>query len=262
MIRKQVFFILILTFIFIAMVHSVDDTSRAELEIKAYKPLSAGDLKNDGGFRFVITDALANSDDSSLNVIENGGKINLSDYMQQYIGSASVDTASDASVLFSYRIEAALPKAVFDVSFDITPFENTAADSQDKIDATYSITNQSLNFPDKLSSEKEYKGNHTIHWGIDYNCNHTLTVSLSSELQTALSTTESGSAILKSSIQASRKEDPSREVICDDPDLLETAFSDLWIARGAVTMSIDREDYLNAPNGRYEATVTARLEVN
>lgn len=259
MIRKQVFFILILTSIFIALVHSVDDTSRAELEIKAYKPLSADDLQSDGGFRFVITDALANSDDSSLNVIENEGEINLSDYMQQYIGSASVDTASDASVLFSYRIEAALPNAVFDVSFDITPFENTAADSQDKIDATYSITNQSLNFPSNLSSEKEYVDSHTFE--SLRQCQHSLNVSLSSELQLPSSSTGNGNANLKSSIQAVASEDHSI-LRCDNRDFLKNAFSDVWIARGAVTMSIDREDYLNAPNGRYEATVTARLEVN
>ena len=86
MIRKQITFILLLISCFIAAVHSADDTSRAELVIKAYKPTAADDLQNDGGFKFVIIDALANSDDSSLNEInENRNEIDISNYLHHIV---------------------------------------------------------------------------------------------------------------------------------------------------------------------------------
>ena len=169
-------------------------------------------------------------------------------------------------ILFSYRIEAALPDVEFEVSFDITPFENTAMDSQEKIDAKYSITNQSLNFPYNLKSENVYTGKHPVSWGIDYDCNHTLKVALSSELQLPSAKTDNGNASLKSSIKAVSEESHETNgswlgVRCNNTEYLKNSFSDVWIARGAITMAINRDAYLKASNGRYEATVTARLEV-
>ena len=276
MIRRRILAIFML-FIIIAAIPA-DEPAKSEVKtlvIKAYKPDNSIPTTSEEvqSARVIITDALSDRDLESLEVVGSSG-IALDDYVQSFVGS------TPQQMVFSYRIESKyVPLSnsendtdTLNISFSITPFYldgNSNAGDGERIDASFSLTQETLNFSDNLStshslpdSERHYLG----FFFIPIYCTHTnRSISLSYGNDNNLSDdTSNNSAVLNRQINVTascKKESSPNPFQCDENFFDQSEYPDLplWIARGAVMMSIDKSDYTNAQEGKYIATVTVNL---
>ena len=205
---------------------AADSTTEAETEtliIKAFKVNSSNTSPE-----FVITDSLP----SSLDVIKNGDEIDVTDYLEYYLGD-DIKKISNFSeqIIFSYRVAGAQLGA-YEISFDISNFTNN---SNRQINAGFQLGNINYIFSDSAMSVDE-----TESFEIKEN-SHTSGV---------VTTTESGSAYLNTSWEISPISGAGA-----------TSSPSQWIARGAVAMTISNSDYGEAPMDEYTSSVTAIFKV-
>lgn len=252
------------------------------LIIKAYKPKF--DLADEGGIRLIITDALTESEMSSLDTVNsNATALNLDSYAKAYLGNVN----NPQRVIFSYRIESSLgldsyaDSKEFDLAFDVEPFyyysdSNGTPDKSKYIDAGYAISTETTNFADDYSNDKKIEADHTVYW-YDFpvveheKCNHTLSLKLYVDGNSGdIKSTQTGGQTKE--IQTTIKMDWSETYSsshCSDKNLIQKTvgydsnYGNLdWIARGAVSMAIDESGYENAERGYYRSNVKVTLTYN
>lgn len=251
------------------------------LIIKAYKPKF--DLADEGGIRLIITDALTESEMSSLDTVDsNVTALNLDSYAKAYLGNVN----NPQRVIFSYRIESSLgldsyaDSKEFDLAFDVEPFyyysdSNGTPDKSKYIDAGYAISTETTNFADDYSNEKKIEVSHKASWTTgalwweeyhEEDCNHALSLKLYVDGNSGdIKSVQTGGQTKK--IQTTIKMDWSETYSsshCSDKNLIQNTvgYDFDWIARGAVSMAIDESGYENAERGYYRSNVKVTLTYN
>lgn len=203
---------------------AADSTTEAETEtliIKAFKVNSSNTSPE-----FVITDSLP----SSLDVIKNGDEIDVTDYLEYYLGDVKEISNFSEQIIFSYRVAGAQLGA-YEISFDISNFTNN---SNRQINAGFQLGNINYIFSDSAMSVDE-----------------TESFEIKEKSHTSeVVTTESGSAYLNTSWEISPISGAGA-----------TSSPSQWIARGAVAMTISNSDYSDAPMDEYTSSVTAIFKV-
>ena len=264
---RRILLILLLMLAFPSLFSAGSD---ATLEIHAYKPEEVTDKNS---VKLIITDALvpmANQDVSTLSEIKENSELNLSDYIHSYLG--------DEQIVFSYRIESnAGPlegSMQFTLEFDVTPFYHEDAwpiafngasgdiPEEERIDAAFSITTESLNYQENYETEigfDEYRHGMTteydpcVHWGLKQILSH------SSSLTSG--NTENGNAKFSTKINIEVAGERTRPRMCQEtllPDSEE--YRKLWIARGAINMNVYESDYDSSKIGNYKSFVKVTLQ--
>lgn len=264
---RRILFILLLMLAFSSLFSAGSD---ATLEIHAYKPEEFTDKNS---VRLIITDALVpmeNQNVSTLSEIKENSELNLSDYIHSYLG--------DEQIVFSYRIESnAGPVEAgsmqFTLEFDVTPFyhedvwpiafNGASGDiaEEERIDAAFSITTESLNYQENYETEIGfYDYSHEISSRNDI-CTHTglkRTLRHSSSLTSG--NTENGNAVFSTKINIEVTGERDRKYRCQEtllPDSEE--YRKLWIARGAINMNVYESDYDSSKIGNYKSFVKVTL---
>lgn len=238
------------------------------LIIKAYKPKF--DLAEEGGVRLIITDALTESEMSSLDTVNsNATALNLDSYAKAYLGNVN----NPQRVIFSYRIESAVaptsfdnPTYDFDLSFEVEPFYYYDGDVKDKgklINAGYALTTETTNFVYDYSNKLSEVHIRKDDWMLT-SCTHTLSLDIGiANNGTKRVSTENSSKKIDTHIQVKLAQTHTGYPLCDrnhfSPDFQD---KDDWIARGAVSMAIDEIGYENAERGYYRSNVKVTLTYN
>ncbi len=199
-------------------------------EIKAYRIDPAAYLT------VTITDSLSDS----LKVIQSGGELDLTNHLEQYMGSTGgADTpisAFDEHIVFSYRV-AGNTAGTYRITMTFLPFTNTdSSGTASTIRAAFEVGNSSYVFTSTGNSSVGTSGS------------------------------------IKEDTTSGYGNDPDRTRIVvgnggTDSDLAKVwtvsdAANEEWIVRGAIGMDISPTDYYSEKTafGRYESTVTVTLE--
>lgn len=212
-------------------------TSTANMLIKAFKVDSSNAEPE-----LVITDALV----SNLDQIPDDHEIDITDYMRKFLGSTGSDrTDFNSGVVFSYRVAGA-KEGSYTLSFEFNSFEDDD-DPDSKIRARFEVGNTNYIFSNTATNLNK-NGSHRI----------TDTSSGSQSGVTATTTTSwwGTSSTQWKSIDLSK----SWEVRKTD-NAPSGAVCSQWIARGAVALTIDSDDYDAAGIGRYRSEVRVNFTV-
>ena len=206
-------------------------TSTANMLIKAFKVDSSNAEPE-----LVITDALV----SNLDQIPDGHEINLTDYVSKFLGSTSSDrTDFNSGVVFSYRVAGA-KEGSYTLSFEFKSFEDY--DNPDsKIRARFEVGNTNYIFSNSATNLNK-NGSHRItdtSYGSQSGVTATTTTSW-----LGTTSTKWESIYISKSWEVRKTDNAPSGAVCSQ-----------WIARGAVALTIDSNDYNDAGIGRYRSEV-------